>query len=192
MTDSFGKDAIATPANAITLGRILLSPLLFWMVLDSHDSWPAVSLWIILSVTDWLDGYYARRHGTTRSGAFLDPLADKILVLGTLFVLVADEKFWLLPVAIIAVREAAISAYRSVVARQGITVPARTLAKIKTVAQEVAIGFALLPLTAAHTWVANSVLWASVVLTVVSGGQYFLDANRVADDQLAETDPASA
>ena len=97
------------------------------------------------AVTDGVDGYLARRHGTTRSGAFLDPLADKVLVLGAMVALVAKGVFWWLPVALIAVREVGISAYRSLLGRRGISVPARGLAKVKTVVQEVAVGFALLP-----------------------------------------------
>ncbi len=85
-----------------------------------------------LAGTDGIDGWLARRHGTTRSGAFLDPLADKFLVLGAMFALVADHRFSWVPVVIIAVREVAISLYRIVAARHGVSVPARALAKLKT------------------------------------------------------------
>ena len=81
--------ALATWANAITAGRLLLSPMMFW-VIPEHDrgSWIAFALWFVLCASDGIDGYIARRHGTTRSGAFLDPLADKVLVLGAMFTLV--------------------------------------------------------------------------------------------------------
>ena len=62
---------------------------------------------------------WPRRHGVTRSGAFLDPLADKILVLGAMFSLVREGVFWFLPVVIIAVREVLISLYRTVVGARG-------------------------------------------------------------------------
>jgi CDP-diacylglycerol---glycerol-3-phosphate 3-phosphatidyltransferase len=75
-------------------------------------------------------------------------------------------------------RELVISAYRSYVGRQGISVPARRWAKIKTVVQEVAVGFALLPFTADEKWVATAVLWVAVVLTLVTGAQYLLDGRR--------------
>src|SRR5205823_2632421 len=78
-----------------------------------------------------LDGWVARRQGSTSSGAFLDQLADKVLVLGALIALVAEGAFWWVPVALIAVREVVISAYRSYVGRRGISVPARRWAKIK-------------------------------------------------------------
>ena len=99
----------------------------------------------MLAGSDGLDGHLARKHGTTRSGAFLDPLADKVLVLGAAWALVAAGSFWWLPVVIITARELGISVFRSVYARRGIAVPARYAAKVKTVVQEVAIGFALLP-----------------------------------------------
>ena len=110
------------------------------------------------ALSDAVDGYIARRHGATRSGAFLDPLADKVLVLGAMFTLVGSDVFWIVPVAIIAVREFVISIYRTVVGSRGVSVPASRLAKYKTLAQQLAVGFALLPLTALDaTWLWNGV-----------------------------------
>ena len=176
---SFGPSALATPANAITILRLLVSVPLLMMVIDRHDSWPALLLWLALCVTDGIDGYLARRQGTTRSGAFLDPLADKVLVIGAMIALVAAGSFWWLPVVVISVREVAISLFRSYWGRRGLAVPASNLAKGKTVVQEVAVGFALLPLTASHHWVASTVLWVALVLAVVSGGQYLVAGSRV-------------
>jgi CDP-diacylglycerol--glycerol-3-phosphate 3-phosphatidyltransferase len=132
----------------------------------------------VLAASDGFDGWVARRQGATRSGAFLDPLADKFLVLGGLIALAVKEVFWWVPVAVIAARELAISVYRSLQARRGVSLPARRSAKVKTVSQEFAVGFALLPLTADTPSVATTVLWIAVVLTVVSGGQYLLDGRR--------------
>jgi CDP-diacylglycerol--glycerol-3-phosphate 3-phosphatidyltransferase len=148
------------------------------MVIDKHDTYPATLLWIILCITDGIDGYLARRQGTTRSGAFLDPLADKILVLGTMAALVAAGSIWWLPVGLIAVREVGISLFRSYWVRQGLAVPASQLAKAKTVVQEVAVGLAILPLTADHPLIYNAVLWGAVVLTLVSGAQYIYAGSR--------------
>ena len=72
--------AIATWANAITVSRILLAPVMFAMIPDVGGSWPATVVWFLLCSSDFIDGWVARRHGVTRSGAFLDPLADKVLV----------------------------------------------------------------------------------------------------------------
>ena len=124
MTAHFGPSALATPANLITIGRLVLTIPLLGMILDTGASWPALVLWIALCVTDGIDGYFARRQGATRSGAFLDPLADKVLVLGAMAALVANDTFWWLPVAIIAVRELGIQAFRSYWGRRGLAVPA--------------------------------------------------------------------
>ncbi|MGH9150484.1 MAG: CDP-diacylglycerol--glycerol-3-phosphate 3-phosphatidyltransferase [Acidimicrobiales bacterium] len=177
---SFGPTALVTPANGITIGRIAVTPILLAVILGGGDSWPAIALWTVLSGTDWVDGYLARRQGVTRSGAFLDPLADKFLVLGALVALVARGVFWWVPVAVIAGREVAISVYRGVAGRNGISVPARWWAKVKTVVQQVAVAFALLPLTATdHRVLAEACLWASLVLALVTGTQYLLDARKV-------------
>jgi CDP-diacylglycerol--glycerol-3-phosphate 3-phosphatidyltransferase len=181
VTGQFGPSALATPANLLTIARLVLTVPLIVMIVDTGATWPAVVLWIALCVTDGIDGHLARRHGTTRSGAFLDPLADKVLVLGVMAALVANDTFWWLPVAIIAVRELGIQAFRSYWGKKGLAVPATALAKAKTVTQEVAVGFGLLPLTATDaTWVATAVLWSAVVLTVVTGAQYVAAGSRFA------------
>jgi CDP-diacylglycerol--glycerol-3-phosphate 3-phosphatidyltransferase len=165
---------LATWANAITVARLLLSPLMFWVIPDHPlGSWIAFGLWFVLCASDAFDGYVARRHGTTRSGAFLDPLADKVLVLGAMFTLVGNGVFWVVPVVIIAAREFVISMYRTVVGSKGVSVPASRMAKHKTLAQQLAVGFALLPLTAVDaTWLWKGLLWVAVVLAIVSGWSY--------------------
>jgi CDP-diacylglycerol--glycerol-3-phosphate 3-phosphatidyltransferase len=175
---SFGPSALATPANAVTITRLLLAVPLLMLIADKPSSYPATALWIILCITDGIDGYLARRQGATRSGAFLDPLADKVLVLGAMVTLVFAGVFWWLPVTIISVREITISAFRSFWGRRGLAVPATQWAKVKTVVQEVAVGFALLPLTADHRWVANGTLWIAVVLTVTTGVHYVHAGSR--------------
>jgi len=174
----FGPSALVTPANAVTIGRLLLSPLLVFFIVDDVGSWPAVTLWILLAATDGVDGWLARRHGTTRSGAFLDPLADKVLVLGAMLALVAADRWPLLPVAVVTARELGIQAFRSFWARRGLAVPASALAKVKTVTQEVAVGFCLLPLTEDTRWVGDSALAAAVALTVITGAQYIHEGSR--------------
>jgi len=174
----FGPSALLTPANAITIGRLLISPLLLFFIVDDVGSWPAVALWIALAATDGVDGWLARRHGTTRSGAFLDPLADKVLVLGAMLALVAADRWPLWPVLIVAARELGIQAFRSFWARRGLAVPATNLAKAKTVVQAVAVGLCLLPLTEDHRWVGDAGLGAAVVLTVFTGVQYLAAGSR--------------
>ena len=172
--------AVATWANAITAGRLLLSPLMF-LVIPEHDrgSWVAFGLWFVLCVSDGVDGYLARRHGTTSSGAFLDPLADKVLVLGAMFTLVAREMFWIVPVLIIAGRELVISVYRTIAGTRGRSVPASKLAKYKTLFQQLAVGFALWPWFAVDVkWLWVSLLWIAVGLSIVSAAHYFWHATR--------------
>jgi CDP-diacylglycerol--glycerol-3-phosphate 3-phosphatidyltransferase len=179
-TNTFGPSALATPANAVTCIRILVLPLLVALIVDDGSEWPALALWIVLAGSDLFDGWLARRHGATRSGAFLDPLADKFLVLGAMAALVAKGVLWWLPVAIIAVREVALSAYRSYVGRRGVSVPARFQAKVKTWVQAIAVGMAIAPVSGdGYRGIMLSVLWASVALTVVTGAQYLWDGRRV-------------
>lgn len=173
----FERSALATPANGITLIRVLATPVVLILILDLGPSWAAVAAWVVASSTDFLDGWVARRQGVTSSGAFLDPLADKILVLGALAALAGSGLVSWWPVAIIAVRELAISAYRSVLARRGISVPARPLAKAKTAVQDLAITLVLLPLTGdKHLWIGRGLLWVAVALALVSGALYLLDS----------------
>jgi len=171
-------NALATWANAVTVGRLLIAPVLFAVIPDGKGgSWAAFVLWVLLCSSDFFDGFLARRYGTTASGAFLDPLADKVLVLGAMFTLVSRDVFWLLPVAIIAAREILISVYRVVVGARGVSVPASKLAKLKTLSQQLAVGFALMPLTALDArWLWLTCLWVAVALTVISGAQYFWKA----------------
>src|SRR5674476_29762 len=111
--------------------------------------------------------------GASRSGAFLDPLADKVVVLGALFALVAKSIVWWLPVAIIAVREVYITIYRSVVGRKGVSIPARTTAKVKTLFQSVAVALCLVPPLGKHHTVLAVAIWVATILTVFTGGQYY-------------------
>ena len=172
--------AIATWANLVTVARVLIAPLVFWMIPeDPSGSWPAFVLWFVLCSSDGIDGYLARRHGVTTFGTFLDPLADKVLVLGAMFTLVSRDVFWVVPVVIIAAREITISLYRTFVGAKGVSVPATKLAKQKTVMQQLAVGFAILPLTALDaTWLWKGLLWLSVALTLISGFQYLWGAQR--------------
>jgi CDP-diacylglycerol--glycerol-3-phosphate 3-phosphatidyltransferase len=172
--------AIKTWANLVTVARVLVSPFMFLLIPDAPGgSWPAFLLWFVLCSSDGVDGYLARRHGATNLGAFLDPLADKVLVLGAMFFLVNNDTFWIVPVAVIAGRELAISLYRTFAGAKGVSLPASKTAKWKTFAQQLAVGFAIMPFTALDAvWLWKGLLWISVVLALVSGGQYVWRASR--------------
>lgn len=180
-TTTFGPSALATPANAVTASRLLVVPLLVALILVLGPSWWTAGAWAVVACTDWVDGLVARRQGVTRSGAFLDPLADKFLVLGALVALVVTGGLWWLPVALIGMRELGMSLYRTWVGRRGVSVPARGLAKLKTWAQALAIALALVPPVAAHARVAVVVvLWVAVALTLWTGTQYWVAHRRSA------------
>jgi len=179
VASSFGPSALATPANAISIARLLFAPLLWLVIVAVGPSYGTLALWIALASTDGVDGWLARRMGTTRSGAFLDPLADKALVLGAMWAIVAIGDFWWLPVALITARELVISGFRSYWGRRGLAVPATFWAKVKTVVQSVAVGLALAPLIADRgAWLATAALWLAVGLTLATGAQYLLEGSR--------------
>jgi CDP-diacylglycerol--glycerol-3-phosphate 3-phosphatidyltransferase len=175
---SFGPSALATPANAITMARLVVSPPLWLLVMERGPSYLALGLWIVLAGTDGLDGWVARRMGATRSGAFLDPLADKALVIGAMWAVVVSGQFWWLPVLLITAREGAISAFRSYWARQGLAVPATLWAKVKTVVQSVVVAMALFPPLAEHApRLVGAALWVAVAITLGTGAQYFVQGS---------------
>jgi len=135
--------------TALTWVRILMIPLLIalyeipaqWLGMPSRNLWATI-LFAAAAVTDWLDGYLARRlNQTSAFGAFLDPVADKLMVAAALIVLVELERTGAWVAAIIIGREIAISALREWMAQVGSarSVAVNMLGKIKTVSQMVAI-----------------------------------------------------
>jgi CDP-diacylglycerol---glycerol-3-phosphate 3-phosphatidyltransferase len=171
---SYSSHTWLTPANALTALRLAATPVVLILIAQRRFDALTLALWIVVCVTDWADGILARRYGVSKSGAFLDPLADKILVLGAMIVLVAKKEFAVLPVVLIAGREIAMSVYRSIVSRKGVSIPARKSAKYKTFAQQVCVSFAVAPWFGQRaSWIAQVLLWVSVALTIYTGMQYF-------------------
>ena len=144
-------------------------------------SWINVVVGFILAASDGLDGYIARRHGTTRSGAFLDPLADKACVLGAMFTLAVQGHLPWLPVVLIAFREVGMQVYRSWVGRRGVSIPARKSAKIKTLIQDIAIGACIIPPLAHQHGLQVAAIWFACALTLYTGAEYLLDGRRALD-----------
>lgn len=177
---TFGPSALATPANALTVARLVAAPVFVALVLVQGASWWTVAAGVLLAGSDGVDGWLARRQGTTRSGAFLDPLADKAIVLGGLFALVAGGHLPWLPVLLIAGREAAMSSYRSWVGRRGVSIPARPSAKVKLLVQDLAIAACLLPPLAGEHRLQLVSVWIAAAFTLVTGAQYLLDGRRAA------------
>jgi CDP-diacylglycerol---glycerol-3-phosphate 3-phosphatidyltransferase len=177
---SHDPSAIATWANAVTVARVMVSPVLFALITGTEGSWVALALWIVLCASDAVDGFLARRYGTTRSGAFLDPLADKILVLGGFVALAIRGDFGWVPVAIVGIREIGVSGWRSVASRRGVSIPARPLGKWKATIQFFAVALVLFPPTADWDVVQTAVLWFAVALSVVSAVDLFVAARNEA------------
>jgi CDP-diacylglycerol--glycerol-3-phosphate 3-phosphatidyltransferase len=168
---------LRTAANGVTAARMAATPVLVVIVLRATPSWAALLFWGALAFSDAVDGWLARRRGTSASGAFLDPLADKFLVLGALATMVALGEFTWVPVALLAGRELVITTYRVIVARQGISVPARRMAKAKTLVEFVTVALVLLPVTwPSRLTVSHAALWAAVALAWASAAQYLVDS----------------
>jgi CDP-diacylglycerol--glycerol-3-phosphate 3-phosphatidyltransferase len=167
----FGQSALATPANFVTLARILIAVPTLVLIRSVGSSWATIALWFVITASDSLDGFLARREGATRSGAFLDPVADKLIVLGGLAVLADRGVFPWWAVIVVAVREIGISIYRSLAGKRGVVLPAQRLGKYKAFTQYCSVGFVLFPITADWVGFQNTVFAIAVTLTVVSGLQ---------------------
>jgi CDP-diacylglycerol--glycerol-3-phosphate 3-phosphatidyltransferase len=171
----------------LTWARIVSIPLivgLFYLQLDAdaQNLWATV-LFVVVALTDWADGYLARRLNMTSSfGAFLDPVADKFLVCAALLVLVHLNRLHALVALIIIGREIAISALREWMAQIGASrsVAVHMLGKVKTVVQMVAIPFllyhgTLFGLIDTHVW-GTVLIYVSAILTIWSMVYYLQKA----------------
>jgi len=153
----------------------------------------AMYMFIIAAITDFFDGFLARRlHAESRWGAILDPIADKILVCGTilgLFALSSGDPFFSLPCALILFREFAVSALREAAAGRAVTIEVSLLAKAKTTVQLVALGVMLL----GESWAAFNfnpvyadlvlntgyiLLWLAAIVSLWTGAAYFIAARK--------------
>ncbi len=180
MSSTFGPTALMTPANALTLARLLATPVIIVMVAVGGAGWAPFVVAVAVGATDGVDGWLARRQGATRSGAFLDPLADKVAVVGVMCALAGRGLVWWLPVVVIAAREISMVVYRVVMARRGVSIPARVSAKVKTLVQGIAILLALAPPLTHHPAAVSAAMWLAVFFTVLTGVQYLEDGRRAA------------
>ena len=169
--------------NSLTFFRISLVPI-FVFAFYAPFPWAHAATAVIFALgalTDWLDGYLARRLGQTSPfGAFLDPVADKLLVAVALVLLVQhDPRPWLaVAAAVIIGREIVISALREWMAELGkrTKVAVSYMGKFKTTAQMVALGFLIVG-TAGPDWlhvtlIGDILLWVAAILTVITGYDY--------------------
>ena len=165
--------------NFLASIRILLAPLLFWVILNPelftdngyHITWnyyTAAVIFVLASVTDFFDGFIAREwNQITLLGGILDPLADKMLTLAGFMglMMMGEASAW--AIYIIIVRELFITGVRTVAVSEGVDVKASWAGKVKTVAQMFAIGFLIM-----HWDFATELLWFATFLTVYSGLEY--------------------
>jgi CDP-diacylglycerol---glycerol-3-phosphate 3-phosphatidyltransferase len=158
---------------------VLLAPVLVVLLIErsSAAQYAGAGIFVLGAATDGLDGYLARRwQSRTRMGAWLDPLADKVLVLAAVVTLSALGRFPWWATAIIAVREVAISVVRILLGRRGRSLPASPGAKAKTAAQILAVALYILPLGAGADPLRWALLAVALVLTVLTGARYLIDA----------------
>ncbi|MEG0641420.1 MAG: CDP-diacylglycerol--glycerol-3-phosphate 3-phosphatidyltransferase [Clostridium sp.] len=166
-------------ANKITTFRILLIPLfLYFMYVDiKYHILIATIIFIFASFTDSLDGYIARsRNEVTKFGKFLDPLADKLMVIAALMALVEIERVdgWI--VMVIIARELIITGLRAVAATDGVVIAASNWGKIKTVTQIIAVIAALLNIP-----YYNVLVIIALITTVFSGMDYIYKNRKILD-----------
>jgi len=175
--------------NAITLFRIFLVPVLVVVILTRFEGkeWVGVGVFLVAAASDFLDGWLARRRRqVTPLGKLLDPMADKLLISGAFISLVevGVAPAWM--VVVVIAREFAVTGLRAVAAERGLTIAASAWGKIKMGVQVACIVALLLSKPAAPHAVAHFaepvgrwLLWATLLVTVASGVDYFVAFRRV-------------
>lgn len=175
-------------ANVLTVVRVLLVPLFIWLLLldvgeNGFTRWMAVLTFAVAIYTDKLDGDIARKRGLiTNFGKIADPIADKMLIGSALILLcIIDGMPWWITIVILG-RELFITVLRFVVIRYGV-IPASRGGKLKTVLQTAAVLLYLMPLAdllgAWFEWVALGFMLVAVVVTVVTGADYVIQAVKM-------------
>lgn len=153
-------------ADLVTGSRLVLLPLPVWMAYHREAGWylGALAVYVLLGLTDALDGYLARRFGGTPFGAFLDPIVDKIFLVATYLPMVDLGIVPVVPVVILFVREFAVTALRSTALQEGARLRTSRIAKLKTTVQMAGAGFLLLVWMFPEDRVIGAVLSAAVVV----------------------------
>ena len=169
--------------NLLTLARIVLIPVLAILVYKPEFAIAALALYIVCALTDFLDGYLARKmNAISAFGTFLDPIADKIFVAVLLLVLVdvgALSGFWIVPVIIIVVREFLVSGMREFLGPKNVTLPVTQLAKWKTTIQMLALGILIAaPALPALLFPGQLLLTVAAVLTFITGWSYLKEGAK--------------
>ena len=179
------EDAVNLP-NMLTMARVVMIPIVLWLMWQQtpHTNFWATIIYSLAAVTDFVDGYLARKMGLTSVlGNFLDPLADKLIVLATLVMMVELGHVPSWPVIIIAGRELSITALRTIAISEGVVIAASRGGKDKTAVQMVALVALILHDTYVLDWgfyeaavdlnaVGLGLLYLSVFFAITSAGEY--------------------
>ncbi|MHC5671949.1 CDP-diacylglycerol--glycerol-3-phosphate 3-phosphatidyltransferase [Nostoc sp.] len=173
--------------NWITFSRLLGIPFLLYGLYNPtpQAKWICLAIFLIAALTDWLDGYLARKlNQITDLGKFLDPLVDKLLVLAPLIVFIELGKVPAWGVFLILARELAIAGWR---VNQTTITGANIWGKLKTVSQIVAIALLIAPLPEVWQIHSLSAFWVSVALTLISGAIYLIPQNPTKENTQLDT-----
>ncbi|MDR3449241.1 MAG: CDP-diacylglycerol--glycerol-3-phosphate 3-phosphatidyltransferase [Alphaproteobacteria bacterium] len=170
-------------ANKLTVSRILVIPVILVLLVipETWAAWVALVLFAFAGLTDYLDGYMARRDNeVTKIGQFLDPIADKLLVASVILVLVSTGQISgtsVFPAVIILLREVAVSGLREFLAELRVSVPVTRLAKWKTTIQMLALGFLIVgryaPAWIPSTSIGDVGMWIAGTITVITAWDYW-------------------
>ncbi len=178
-----GRVSIANLANVLTLLRLVLVPIFLLALFagGGHECAARIVAFVVFAVaciTDRLDGLLARNYGmATEFGAFVDPIADKMLIGSALVGLsmLGDLPWWV--TVLVLFREIGVTVLRLAVIRRGV-IPASWGGKLKTFVQAVAIGLFVLPLSGPLLTAASVVMGVAIVLTVITGIDYVVSTVR--------------
>ena len=172
--------------NLLTLMRILLVPVVVVALLDAtpNGSLIAAGVFALAAVTDGVDGYLARsRQSITNFGKVMDPIADKLLIAAALISLVSLDRLAAWVAMVIIAREFAVSGLRVAAGQQGVVIPASPLGKVKTIVQVGAV-FTLIAVNDTGMWWVQALVYLMVLVTAVSGADYFLNFRRKIEEAL--------
>ncbi len=179
--------------NLLTVLRILLVPVVVVALTEEIPNGDAIAatVFVLAALTDGLDGYIARsRQSVTTFGKVMDPVADKLLVAAALLALVSLDRVSAWVAMVIIAREFAVSGLRMAAAQQGVVIPASRLGKLKTAISLAAVLALIVAPDADAAWV-EALVYAMVVVTVISGVDYFMNFRRRVDE-IAREDAAEA
>lgn len=170
--------------NKLTVARMILVPFLVLFLLTewggAANRFLSAGIFIAASITDWFDGYLARKNNlVTNFGKFMDPLADKLLVCSALICLVELDRLDAWVVIIIIAREFIISGFRLIAVENGIVIAANYWGKFKTVSQMIMIILLILDMGGIFDMLESIFVWISLGLTVISLVTYIMQNRKV-------------